>query len=155
MKNQPGTLGGDGGVQPTPPVIPFWHMKPNADGRSTIEQQRLADFIMQSVSGDAEPFWMREFCGDVKAVWFNVMPVGWVGEWHPSPALQWVVVLSGKWFIETQDGARVEMGPGDIHWGEDVSDAAATSPIQHRSGQIGDHPCVQMMVQFNSTREQF
>ncbi|SDL45698.1 hypothetical protein SAMN05216517_101205 [Janthinobacterium sp. OK676] len=154
MKSQLDKMESDAGDPETPPTVPFWHMKPNADGQSTIERQELADFIRKSVSGDADPFWMREFQGNAKAVWFNVMPVGWVGEWHPSPALQWVIVLTGRWFIETQDGQRIEMGPGDIHWGEDVSDSGATTQINHRSGQIGAHPCVQIMVQFSSKCEQ-
>jgi hypothetical protein len=92
---------------------------------------------------------MREFPGAVKAVWFNVLPVGWVGEWHPSPAPQWVVPLSGRWFVETQVGIRVEMGPGDIHWGADTAGAPVHGQVGHRSGQLGDVPCVQLMVQFH------
>jgi hypothetical protein len=135
------------------PAVPFWEMRNDAHARSTIDQQWLRDFVRQSVSGDAAPIWMRGFRGDVKAVWFNVLPVGWVGEWHPSPALQWVVPLSGRWFIETQDGARVEMGPGDIHWGADVAHTASDGATAHRSGQLGDVPCVQLMVQFERTDE--
>jgi hypothetical protein len=148
-------LDNDGRDPRHPPSVPFWYMKPGVDGRSTIEQQKLADFVLRSVSGDTAPIWMREFHGNVKAVWFNVMPVGWVGELHPSPALQWVVPLSGRWFIETQDGKRIEMGPGDIHWGADL-DLAGTGvdpTVAHRSGQIGDIPCVQMMVQFHSAEK--
>lgn len=74
---------------------------------------------------------MREFEGEVKTVRFNVLPVGWVREWRPSPALQWGVPLSDRWFIETQDGKRIEMGPGEIRWGEDlaVEGAGDSSPI--------------------------
>lgn len=146
-------LNNDGRDPRNPPRMPFWQMKPDAVGRSTIEQATLADFVRQSVSGDAAPLWMREFHGSVKAVWFNVMPVGWIGEWHPSPALQWVVPLSGRWFIETQDGSRIEMGPGDIHWGADLADTGANPAIAHRSGQVGDIPCVQLMVQFHDARD--
>lgn len=41
------------------------------------------------------------------------LPVGWIGEWHGNPKPQWVVPLSGRWFVETTDGTRVEMGPGE------------------------------------------
>jgi len=136
-----------------PPTMPFWHMQPDAEGRSTIVQQALAGFALDSVSGDAAAIWMREFKGEVKAVWFNIMPVGWVGEAHPTPALQWVVPLSGRWFIETQDGTRVEMGPGDIHWGADLAGDGKHAATAHRSGQLGDVPCVQMMVQFQSAED--
>jgi hypothetical protein len=146
-------LDNDGRDPASAPSMPFWHMQPDAAGRSTIVQQALAGFALDSVSGDAAPIWMREFKGQVKAVWFNIMPVGWVGEAHPTPALQWVVPLSGRWFIETQDGTRVEMGPGDIHWGADLAGDGAHAATAHRSGQLGDVPCVQMMVQFHSTRD--
>ncbi len=46
-------------------------------------------------------------------------PKGWVGQWHENPAAQWIITLSGHWFIETMDGHRVEMGPGDVSLGED------------------------------------
>ena len=140
----------DGRDPASQPSMPFWIMQAAADGRSTITQQALAGFVMDSVSGDAAPLWMRAFKGEVKAVWFNIMPVGWVGEAHPTPALQWVVPLSGRWFIETQDGTRVEMGPGDIHWGADLAGDGPREQTAHRSGQIGDVPCVQMMVQFHA-----
>ena len=37
------------------------------------------------------------------------------------------------------------MGPGDIHFGQDQG---TTDARGHRSGQLGDTPCLQMMVQF-------
>jgi hypothetical protein len=40
------------------------------------------------------------------------------------------------------------MGPGDIHWGADIESELEPSRVGHRSGQIGDVPCVQLMVQF-------
>ncbi len=59
----------------------------------------------------------------------------------------------GRWFIETQSGVRVEMGPGDIHWGADIVAGEVHGQVGHRSGQLGDVPCVQLMVQFESTTE--
>jgi hypothetical protein len=152
MKLQPPT--NDGRDPINPPRMPYLKMGSTSDGRSTIAQQILAGFLQKSVSGDTPAIWMREFPGTVKAVWFNILPVGWVGEWHPSPALQWVVPLSGRWFIETQLGERIEMGPGEIHWGADVEGDTDASRMGHRSGQVGDLPCVQLMVQFFETTDQ-
>jgi len=139
----------DGRMPDDPPRMPFWQMDNTAEGHSRIVQHLLDGFHQKSVSGNTDPIWMREFSGTVKAVWFNILPVGWIGHWHPSPSLQWVVPLSGRWFVETHDGKRVEMGPGDIHWGADVEADLEASREGHRSGQIGDMPCVQMMVQFS------
>ena len=144
----------DGRDSGNSPAIPFWKMHIASTGGSTIEQQWLDDFSLRSVSGEAAAIWMREFSGAAKAVWFNILPVGWIGEWHPSPSLQWVVPLSGRWFIETQDGIRVEMGQGDIHWGADLAGGALPGQVGHRSGQLGDVPCVQLMVQFHDVADQ-
>ena len=60
--------------------------------------------------------------------------------------LRWVVPLSDQWFIETQDGARPEMGSGDIYWGQDIDTRAVDDNRGHRSGQIGNEPCVHLMI---------
>jgi hypothetical protein len=74
---------------------------------------------------------MREFADTVKTVWFNIMPLGWIG-WHPRPSLQWVVPSSGRWFIETYNGKRVEMGRA-IFTGAPISRANST-----RVGSVTD-----------------
>jgi hypothetical protein len=61
-----------------------------------------------------------------------------------------VVPLSGRWFIETQDGSRVEMGPGDIHWGQDIGTRSVDGGRGHRSGQIGAEPCAMLLVQLKT-----
>jgi hypothetical protein len=147
-------LANDGQDSGNSPASPFWKMHIVPAAGSTVEQQWLDGFSPISVSGDAAAIWMREFSGVVKAVWFNILPVGWIGEWHSSPALQWVVPLSRRWFIETQDGIRVKMGTGAIHWGADIAAGAPHSQIGHRSGQLGDVPCVQLMVQFHDVDDQ-
>jgi hypothetical protein len=105
---------------------------------------------MKSVGGQAAPQWQRQIPDEVAAVLFMVLPVGWVGEWHESPRPQWVVPLSGRWFIETQDGSRVEMGPGDIHWGQDIDTRSVDGGRGHRSGQIGAEPCAMLLVQLKT-----
>jgi hypothetical protein len=150
---EPANPGNDGRDEGRPPVLPFYHMWTGPEGLSRLDRCDLTGFALKSVGGGAAPQWMRDFPGTVEAVKFNVLPVGWVGEWHESPKPQWVVPLSGRWFLETQDGRRVEMGPGDIHFGQDQG-TRALDPEDgggrkgHRSGTLGDAPCVQMMVQF-------
>ena len=69
---------------------------------------------------------------------FTVQPVGWVGDWHENPAPQWIVVLSGRWWIESMDGTRIEQGPGEFSLGEDQGCATIDGRKGHRSGTIGD-----------------
>ena len=64
----------------------------------------------------------------------TVLPVGWVGDWHENPRPQWIIPLSGRWFVETMDGARVEMGPGEMSFGEDQG----TRPRRPQGPQVRD-----------------
>lgn len=110
-------------------------------------QVELTDFAVGSVGGQAAPTFVHDVHGSFTNVSFLVLPIGWIGEWHPSPVRQWVVALRGRWFIEAQDGTRIEMGAGDLHWGADQDTAEVNGGHGHRSGQCGDEPCVLMMIQ--------
>ena len=78
-----------------------------------------------------------------------MQPVGWVGDWHENPAPQWIVVLSGRWWIEAMDGTRIEQGPGEFSLGEDQGCKPVDGRHGHRSGTIGDAPAVLMTVQLH------
>lgn len=141
-------LDNDGRDGENPPVLPFTHMWTGLDGKSRLDESVMRGFGLQSVGGGADPQWMRPFPGEVTAVMFAALPVGWVGQWHPSPHPQWVIPLRGRWFLETQDGSRVEMGPGDIHFGQDIETAEIDGREGHLSGTVGDEPCLQVLIQF-------
>jgi hypothetical protein len=129
------------------PAITYYRLDRRDDALSTIFPAELAHFIPRSVGGCAAPTWTRDVPDRFDNVSFLVLPVGWIGEWHESPFPQWVVVLRGRWFIETQDGKRVQMGPGDLHWGADQDTALVDGGRGHRSGQLGSEPCTLMMIQ--------
>lgn len=130
------------------PVASYHRLVTGASGLSTIGEAELAGFVVRSVGGQAAPTAAKDVPGHFDNVSFLVLPVGWVGDWHESPHPQWVVALRGRWFIEAQDGTRVEFGPGDLHWGADQhSTAAGAGGHGHRSGQAGDEPCLLMMIQ--------
>jgi hypothetical protein len=71
-------------------------------------------------------------------------------EWHENPCPQWIVPLNGRWFVETMDGVRVEMGPGDICLGTDQNCRPIDGRSGHRSGAVGQEPCVIMLIQLDS-----
>lgn len=106
-------LSSDGRDHDAPPVLPFLHMWTGLDGTTRLDASVLAGFGLQSVGGGADPQWMRPFPGEVSAVLFAALPVGWVGEWHPSPHPQWVVPLRGRWFLETGQQHRQRREGGD------------------------------------------
>jgi hypothetical protein len=127
------------------PALGYVRMSTGTDGASRLDVAAMEGFVAASLGGEAAPIWMRKAAGRPAELWFTVLPVGWTGEWHESPAAQWVTALSGRWWIETADGQRVEMGPGEIHWGADQQTRDGRG---HRSGQAGAIPTVQMMVRF-------
>ncbi|MBM3714424.1 MAG: hypothetical protein FJW64_01595 [Actinobacteria bacterium] len=58
--------------------------------------------------------------------------------------------ISGRWWVETQDGVRTEMGPGEAHLGDDTNALPdSTGRIGHDSGVIGDQPLVVMIVRLD------
>ena len=129
------------------PTVPYWHIWTDEDGVSHQNQCALEHFELGSV-GDADPQWNNKQERTEATVVFTVLPVGWVGEWHENPAPQWILPLSGRWFVESMDGTRVEFGAGDLSRGEDQDCVADTQGNKgHRSGTLGHAPCVLMCVQ--------
>ncbi len=133
----------------SPPRIGYWHLWTDADGISHQTCCALSHFAQASMGG-AAPQWNDALGRGEASVLFSVLPVGWVGEWHENPAPQWIVPLSGRWWVESMDGTRVEMGAGELSLGEDqhcVEDDEGRKG--HRSGTIGDVPAVLMTVQLH------
>jgi hypothetical protein len=58
--------------------------------------------------------------------------------------------LSGRWFVESMDGQRVEMGPGEISFGADQNAREAGGRKGHLSGVVGDEPAVLLLIQFET-----
>lgn len=137
---------------PTPPIIDYWHVWTDQDGVSHQSRCKIQDFILQSLGPPAAPQWLDQLKQVNATINFAVLPVGWIGDWHENPKPQWIIPLSGRWFVETMDGQRVEMGPGEISFGEDQGTKADLQGRKgHRSGTVGDVPHVQMIVQFEET----
>lgn len=151
---KPANADNDGNDEHRPPGAPSYHMYLDDRGLSRLSRCELREMSLSSVGGGAAPQWQAKMADQVESITFSVLPVGWVGQWHESPRPQWVVPLSGRWFIQTQDGSRVEMGPGDVHFGEDVGgERDDDGHTGHLSGTVGDEPCVQMMIQLSNAPE--
>ena len=129
------------------PKLIYWHVWVDGEGVSHQERRSLGDFERQSMGG-AAPQWNAVQSGSPRKAIFSVLPAGWIGDWHENPAPQWIVPLSGRWFVETMDGTRVEMGPGDMSFGGDQGcKVDAHGHKGHRSGTLGAEPAVLMLVQ--------
>ena len=135
------------------PSVPYWHLWVDGDGVSHQRQCQLTDYHLKSV-GPADPQWNDKMERGDATVVFTVQPVGWVGEWHENPAPQWIAVLSGRWWIESMDGTRIEQGPGEFSLGEDQNCTRdAQGRLGHRSGTVGDQPALLRALQ--QTGEQY
>jgi len=130
------------------PKIPYWHLYVDEQGVSHHRQCYLTEFEMKSMSGAAAPQWQGKKTTDEMTVMVTVQPVGWTGDWHENPKPQWIIPLSGRWFVEAMDGKRIEMGPGEISFGEDQNCATVDGRTGHYSGTVGNEPAVLMVVQF-------
>ena len=128
------------------PRVGYWHIWTDEQGVSHQDRCMLDRFFLKGI-GEAAAQWNNPQPEDRATVVFTIQPVGWIGEWHENPAPQWIVPLAGRWWVESMDGTRVEMGPGDLSLGEDQHCVADAKGRQgHRSGTIGSMPAVLMTV---------
>ena len=130
------------------PTLSYWHVWTDDEGVSHQTRCELTAFEQESMGGDAAPQWNNRLMQDAAEVLFAVLPVGWVGEWHENPRPQWIVPISGRWYVETMDGTRVEMGPGEVSFGGDQNTRPnADGHRGHISGTVGDEPAKLMVIQ--------
>ncbi|MBF8965503.1 cupin domain-containing protein [Pontibacter sp. FD36] len=126
----------------------YWHVWTDDEGVSRQTREELTSFKKESMGGDADEQWNNHLLSANTKVLFTELPVGWVGAWHENPKPQWIVPLSGRWYVETMDGQRVEMGTGEISFGGDQNTKAnAQGHKGHVSGTVGTEPAKLMIVQ--------
>ncbi|RYI33600.1 MAG: cupin domain-containing protein [Acetobacteraceae bacterium] len=135
------------------PTVPYWHLFTDEHGISRFRRCAMTRFELQSMQPPAAPQWQGHKHHDGMTVMVTVQPVGWEGTWHENPKPQWIIPLSGRWFVEAMDGTRVEMGPGEISFGEDQGCRLQDGRKGHLSGTLGDVPAVLMVVQFDTPRD--
>jgi hypothetical protein len=132
------------------PSIVYWHLWTDAAGVSRQTRCTLSEFALHSMNPPARPQWQGPKQQGEMTVLVTVQPVGWVGDWHENPKPQWIIPLSGRWFVESMDGQRVVMGPGEISFGADQNTVETDGKKGHRSGTVGEEPAVLMVVQFET-----
>jgi hypothetical protein len=136
------------------PVVAYWHLWTAADGISRLTKCAMTEFELKSMKPPADPQWQGRPITRKTTMMVTVQPVSWMGTWHENPKPQWIVPLSGRWFVEAMDGTRVEMGPGEISFGGDQNCREVDGRRGHRSGTIGDIPAVLMVLQFEDSAPQ-
>lgn len=122
---------------PSAPEMTYRDLWTDASGKSHFTLCRLHDFDLKSMSKPAGPQWQDHLAQGNATVIATVQPDKWDGAWHEDPEPQWIIPLSGTWFMQAMDGTRFEMGPGDIALGEDQQTVPATSgPMAGKKGHL-------------------
>ncbi len=130
------------------PSVCYWHVWTDADGVTHQKQCRLKNLAMRQFAPPSPAMWVESLAVSPSAITFLVLPPGFDGGWHRNPKPQWIIPMSGRWFVEAMDGTRVEMGPGELSFGEDQAARRDRQGREgHRSGTIGTEPAVLMLVQ--------
>jgi hypothetical protein len=134
------------------PSFAYWHVWTDGQGVSHQKKCEVRNFVLESIEPPASPQWLRRLKTEGASVVISVLPVGWVGTWHENPKPQWIIPISGRWYVTTMDGQRVEMGPGDVSFGEDQNTKPdAKGHKGHLSATVGNEPCVLMMIQLKDS----
>jgi hypothetical protein len=131
------------------PVVRYWHLWTDHNGISRQAQCAMDHFSLESIQPGIDAQWQSEKTGDAISTMVTVLPVGWLADWHENPKPQWIIPLSGRWFVEAMDGTRVEFGAAELSFGADQNCREADGKKGHRSGTLGGAPAVLMIVQFN------
>jgi len=135
------------------PAIAYWHLWTDADGVTHQTRCTMTEFEISAIAPEAAPQWIGAKTRDTATVFVTVLPVGWIGDWHENPKPQWIIPLSGRWFVQSMDGARVEKGAGEISFGEDQHSDSTADNRGHLSGVVGDEPAALMIIQLATPRK--
>lgn len=127
------------------PAIDYWHVYTDESGTSRQRKRQLTNFKLESMGGDSGSQWNNKLMSGATQVIFSELPADFDGDWHENPQPQWIIPLSGGWWVETMDGMRTEMRQGELSFG---ADQGTTNEKGHRSGVLDGKPCRMMIVQF-------
>jgi hypothetical protein len=114
----------------------------DADGESHLEEIEIplarGDYAPPAPALDLSEAMAAE------QVLFCSFPVGWFGDWHPSPRRQLYFNLGGELEVTVSDGAVRRLQPGDIVLTEDVDGRG------HITRVIGETPSVGAFVHLDA-----
>jgi len=130
---------------PKQPSIPYFHVYTDENGVSRQRTRHLTGFELESMGGDSGSQWNNKLMKGATQVIFSELPADFDGDWHENPQPQWIIPLTGGWWVETMDGERREMRVGELSFG---ADQGTTDEKGHKSGVLDGKPCRMMIVQF-------
>ena len=133
--------------QPAP--LPYWHLWTDDGGISRQTLCTVAPWTLGVLGPNDSPQWNLDLIKDGNS-FLTQLPVGWSADWHENHIPKWIYVLRGSWSVESMDGQKQIFGPGDFSFGGDQQCIATASGAKgHLSAQVGDEPCLQLIIQRN------
>lgn len=127
----------------------YWHLWCDHDGVSRQRQCTIDRFELGQLGPGDSPQFSRHLFEQGNA-FVTYLPVGWKADWHENHVPKWIYVLRGAWSVESMDGHRVVIKAGEYSFGGDQGCIATPDGrIGHLSAQVGDEPCVQLIIQRN------
>lgn len=129
------------------PEALYWHLWTDTEGVTHQTACRFKNFELKSFAPPAKDLWTKRLAATPEDITVLVLQPG-ILNWHRNPKPQWIIPLSGTWFVQSMDGTRVEMGPGMASFGEDqLARPDDNGNVGHLSGVAGDTPCVLLLIQ--------
>ncbi|BBM98388.1 hypothetical protein MPTK1_1g13110 [Marchantia polymorpha subsp. ruderalis] len=135
-----------------PKSFKYMQLWASQDGETHIKECKMKGFDLQKYSSELQ-FVKTDFGGQPQKIIFTELSAGLRQPLHPCPEVQFVITLSGSWYIETTDGSRYEFQPGEVLFQDNTKNSPADKTPQHFSGAVGDLPCQQFIIQFDRSPE--
>ena len=110
--------------------IDYLRIYADADGCSHFEIKTV-ELETKDYAPPAPPLYRSALASADNSL-FLELPVGWYGDWHPTPVRQWLIVMSGECEFEAGDGERAIRKAGDVVMLDD------TSGKGHQTKVLGD-----------------
>jgi len=134
-----------------PAGVPYWDNWTDEQGVSHLTKCKLKNFTLSRLAAHADPQWVNHAQQGEARMVTSIQPAHWKGGWHAPESVQWIIPIQGVWFVQSMDGTRVELNPGDALLSEDVgAKSDAQGHTGHLSGNVGDAPVALMITQFAS-----
>jgi hypothetical protein len=106
-------------LPPTITHVKYHRIYADAHGNSHFDSVTVEQSLA-SGAPPAAPFYVSGDKPATKYRFYTFQP-GWIGDWHPCPARQFLALMSGAVEMETTDGTVMQFKPGDLVLLEDTA----------------------------------
>jgi len=110
------------------------HIYADQAGESHFKDAKV-DFTETNFAPPAPPLNLSPFNPATQYA-FCSFPVGWTGDWHPTPTRQIFFILSGEVTAQVGDGEVRHFGAGDVVLAEDTTGKGHTSWVISKTDML-------------------